>query len=108
MIRPPPRSTLFPYTTLFRSRQPPPVTSSARPHANATRDITLDSITETPLITEQARREATRLLASIGCHQASAAGPSEACSRAFDPAAPAGSRPTPGARPGPGLHRVGP
>src|SRR4051812_49995720 len=25
MIRRPPRSTLFPYTTLFRSRQPPPV-----------------------------------------------------------------------------------
>src|SRR5258706_11600468 len=25
MIRPPPRSTLFPYTTLFRSRQCPPV-----------------------------------------------------------------------------------
>src|SRR5688572_31176073 len=24
MIRPPPRSTLFPYTTLFRSRPPPP------------------------------------------------------------------------------------
>src|SRR4051812_49451485 len=23
MIRPPPRSTLFPYTTLFRSRRPP-------------------------------------------------------------------------------------
>src|SRR2546430_748119 len=25
MIRRPPRSTLFPYTTLFRSRRPPPV-----------------------------------------------------------------------------------
>src|SRR5438093_10291662 len=24
MIRPPPRSTLFPYTTLFRSHSPPP------------------------------------------------------------------------------------
>src|SRR5690348_17755700 len=28
MIRPPPRSTLFPYTTLFRSASPPPVRSS--------------------------------------------------------------------------------
>src|SRR5438552_11574365 len=35
MIRPPPRSTLFPYTTLFRSvvalLDVPPFTSSARP-----------------------------------------------------------------------------
>src|SRR5437773_7699179 len=30
MIRRPPRSTLFPYTTLFRSRKPPPA-SSAQP-----------------------------------------------------------------------------
>src|SRR2546422_6091525 len=28
MIRPPPRSTLFPYTTLFRSSQPPPIEGS--------------------------------------------------------------------------------
>src|SRR2546425_3611631 len=32
MIRRPPRSTLFPYTTLFRSQWPP-----ARPHAGARR-----------------------------------------------------------------------
>src|SRR3712207_8152716 len=31
MIRPPPRSTLFPYTTPFRSRTPSPVNSSASP-----------------------------------------------------------------------------
>src|SRR5260221_10045290 len=34
MIRRPPRSTLFPYTTLFRSREtrePPPVTATLRP-----------------------------------------------------------------------------
>src|SRR5437762_7691028 len=32
MIRPPPRSTLFPYTTLFRSLPPPrPARSSLRP-----------------------------------------------------------------------------
>src|SRR3712207_8625980 len=29
MIRRPPRSTLFPYTTLFRSRRPAPVKSAA-------------------------------------------------------------------------------
>src|SRR3712207_7603248 len=36
MIRRPPRSTLFPYTTLFRSRQPPGLVR--RRHANA-RDL---------------------------------------------------------------------
>src|SRR5262249_56148051 len=30
MLRPPPRSTLFPYTTLFRSRNLPPATSCRR------------------------------------------------------------------------------
>src|SRR4051794_41643915 len=31
MIRRPPRSTLFPYTTLFRSARPPDVSSATRP-----------------------------------------------------------------------------
>src|SRR5689334_24235947 len=31
MIRRPPRSTLFPYTTLFRSKRPPPTEASALP-----------------------------------------------------------------------------
>src|SRR3712207_8388190 len=36
MIRPPPRSTLFPYTTLFRSDRPQPQTGSdPRPGAGA-------------------------------------------------------------------------
>src|SRR5207249_11776017 len=30
LIRRPPRSTLFPYTTLFRSRQPPPLSRATR------------------------------------------------------------------------------
>src|SRR6266700_6097587 len=30
MIRPPPRSTLFPYTTLFRSRRGPPLDHALR------------------------------------------------------------------------------
>src|SRR3712207_8545408 len=33
MIRRPPRSTLFPYTTLFRSRMTPPVELAPRPAA---------------------------------------------------------------------------
>src|SRR5205807_8286334 len=32
MIRPPPRSTLFPYTTLFRSREPPVLRRRRVPH----------------------------------------------------------------------------
>src|SRR5437899_6218449 len=31
MLRPPPRSTLFPYTTLFRSRRPPREAGGRRP-----------------------------------------------------------------------------
>src|SRR5436305_12430360 len=33
MIRPPPRSTLFPYTTLFRSRRPPSARQSSLAHS---------------------------------------------------------------------------
>src|SRR2546430_7571764 len=33
MIRRPPRSTLFPYTTLFRSRSPSPPTSATAAHS---------------------------------------------------------------------------
>src|SRR5688572_31459531 len=34
MIRPPPRSTLFPYTTLFRSAVTPPTTPPAQPRSD--------------------------------------------------------------------------
>src|SRR3712207_7363205 len=37
MIRRPPRSTLFPYTTLFRSSPPPPPRSRRRRHPAAAR-----------------------------------------------------------------------
>src|SRR3712207_7632432 len=37
MIRRPPRSTLFPYTTLFRSPRPPAATPNPRRHATDTR-----------------------------------------------------------------------
>src|SRR5256884_9017994 len=40
MIRRPPRSTLFPYTTLFRSVSTPPKPVTA-PHAGATRSANL-------------------------------------------------------------------
>src|SRR5256885_2776027 len=39
MIRRPPRSTLFPYTTLFRSRERPPERPSARVRPDRHRDI---------------------------------------------------------------------
>src|SRR5438270_5012365 len=39
MIRPPPRSTLFPYTTLFRSRAPDVVLEEARKAAKALTDV---------------------------------------------------------------------
>src|SRR6266566_9067006 len=37
MIRRPPRSTLFPYTTLFRSPSPSHADSTGRPRSSATR-----------------------------------------------------------------------
>src|SRR3989441_2245886 len=48
MIRRPPRSTLFPYTTLFRSRQLPPL--EPRPRAGVARggDGTVDGVGREP------------------------------------------------------------
>src|SRR3712207_7018934 len=48
MIRRPPRSTLFPYTTLFRSRDPPPGSRSCEGDrvtflATSTTDLKLDA-----------------------------------------------------------------
>src|SRR2546426_1879095 len=40
MIRRPPRSTLFPYTTLFRSPRPLPARSGPRPRVGAVRRST--------------------------------------------------------------------
>src|SRR5260370_34597141 len=41
MIRRPPRSTLFPYTTLFRSRRAPPPAAPARPRSRGSRGYAL-------------------------------------------------------------------
>src|SRR2546422_5937503 len=40
MIRRPPRSTLFPYTTLFRSVVPPPISSRQTPRSFSSSDST--------------------------------------------------------------------
>src|SRR5437588_1702959 len=46
MIRRPPRSTLFPYTTLFRSRQPSPERrESCQPHGPVVHDFGLPQVT---------------------------------------------------------------
>src|SRR3712207_8600434 len=47
MIRRPPRSTLFPYTTLFRSPTPTPTTSTESPPLGEA-PTTSSSTTETP------------------------------------------------------------
>src|SRR5258707_11949777 len=44
MIRRPPRSTLFPYTTLFRSRMGPPPRARRRGDANRSRPASLRSL----------------------------------------------------------------
>src|SRR3712207_7166244 len=51
MIRRPPRSTLFPYTTLFRSPEPAPVTSATLPSSRFAVVVILP-----PLPAERARR----------------------------------------------------
>src|SRR5437764_10667977 len=42
MIRPPPRSTLFPYTTLFRSRRVTALHATGRFHLAARSDVAVD------------------------------------------------------------------
>src|SRR4051794_41476285 len=49
MIRPPPRSTLFPYTTLFRSDRSEPASTSAIHSAAGTREPSGNSIDSRPL-----------------------------------------------------------
>src|SRR2546430_7383536 len=59
MIRRPPRSTLFPYTTLFRSRRPSPVLASRSP---ASRRNWSSTIGAAPL--RSTDRKSTRLNSS--------------------------------------------
>src|SRR2546422_5071052 len=61
MIRRPPRSTLFPYTTLFRSR------TSVRAAVPLRRDPTRDrSARARPMLTRRRDRKSTRLNSSHG------------------------------------------
>src|SRR2546422_5963234 len=68
MIRRPPRSTLFPYATLFRSHQPDPgseVRRCLRYRAHAQRDVVTLRGRERPRI-QVADRKSTRLNSSHG------------------------------------------
>src|SRR5690348_17367570 len=55
MIRRPPRSTLFPYTTLFRSRPPSIRPASSRPTGVA--PLTRGRISRSPMSTARVRSE---------------------------------------------------
>src|SRR5688572_31433636 len=79
MIPPPPRSTLFPYTTLFRSRRPPPAplgygpkarsAPSPRDHPTTKRNLNLgrekpSGLRSAPVIACTGDRKSTRLNSS--------------------------------------------
>src|SRR5256885_10500204 len=66
MIRRPPRSTLFPYTTLFRSPHPPTCTVTARGEPPGPRSYTRN-VTRSPLCSfdsTSSDRKSTRLNSS--------------------------------------------
>src|SRR5258705_8077038 len=62
MIRRPPRSTLFPYTTLFRSVPEPNVCGHGTTIGRIVRDIEVSS--GTPTLTSMSDRKSTRLNSS--------------------------------------------
>src|SRR3712207_8130688 len=71
MIRRPPRSTLFPYTTLFRSEAAPIVRDRIRPFVRESRPLVRDLrqpaqslATSTPDLTRSLDRKSTRLNSS--------------------------------------------
>src|SRR3712207_8069526 len=71
MIRRPPRSTLFPYTTLFRSHERPPLAVLAVPglladehHAGALHPLAEDRLGRGPPQVAAADRKSTRLNSS--------------------------------------------
>src|SRR3712207_8176425 len=61
MIRRPPRSTLFPYTTLFRSRDVPPPPRSVAPVRHATSPSTLRNDPSTPPALSRASSATSRI-----------------------------------------------
>src|SRR5690348_17892833 len=66
MIRRPPRSTLFPYTTLFRSTQPPTAPEPSAPPASLADQVQqyLASRRPAPTVTQAPDRKSTRLNSS--------------------------------------------
>src|SRR2546429_1468889 len=64
MIRRPPRSTLFPYTTLFRSKQPLAATEH-RQHAMLGEELVVDESND-KLLAKHRDRKSTRLNSSHG------------------------------------------
>src|SRR2546427_6997421 len=64
MIRRPPRSTLFPYTTLFRSRTEPPVSVPIAQGANLAATATPEPLLEPPGVRGTLDRKSTRLNSS--------------------------------------------
>src|SRR5437870_7974196 len=64
MIRRPPRSTLFPYTTLFRSRRPSPTTTAARAAGLRERSGRSRTSGHGSLIPDRTDRKSTRLNSS--------------------------------------------
>src|SRR2546423_14181010 len=66
MIRRPPRSTLFPYTTLFRSKpMPPPATSSIAIHADSSGPVPSDRESASTRATSGRSEEHTSELQSL-------------------------------------------
>src|SRR5438552_10512386 len=57
MIRPPPRSTLFPYTTLFRSRGVPLKVAARTASRQAERDLIAEALERTHWNRKRAARE---------------------------------------------------
>src|SRR5260370_28488184 len=61
MIRRPPRSTLFPYTTLFRSQQPPGHAARSTPRDDHRRARRADRLRERAVLCERSEEHTSEL-----------------------------------------------
>src|SRR3712207_7545070 len=59
MIRRPPRSTLFPYTTLFRSRGGPSLSRFSQQRVDPRQNFTLHAVTRSPVLRRTKVRRST-------------------------------------------------